>query len=90
MARNISEADAARWQRLADMFRTAEKALADAPLVLMDLGAPMDGGAYEALRRAEEALRGQAYMFTPQPEWTGGDSLDPANFRIRAPHIAGP
>ena len=29
-----------------------------------------------------------AYFFHPQPEWTGGDSMDPKNTITREPHVA--
>jgi hypothetical protein len=30
-----------------------------------------------------------SYFYHPQPEWTGGDSSDPANTKYREPHIVG-
>ncbi len=40
------------------------------------------------LADASQTIQGLIYMTHPQPEWTGGDSSDSANFVKRFPHIA--
>lgn len=38
---------------------------------------------------ALNSVSGLAYLLHPQPEWTGGDSSEPANHVLREPHLIG-
>ena len=88
MTRHIDKDTADKWSKCADLWRTASTALADIELILLLEFSHTDGKAIDAVNKAIDAVSGQAYMFTPQPEWIGGDSADPKNHKTRLPHIA--
>lgn len=89
MTRYLSKSEEKEWQELADLWRVATSAVEEIQLKLMlDMGIT-HGPAMNAVSAARDCLAGNAYMFTPQPEWTGGDSMLDENYKIRAPHIMG-
>jgi len=88
MSRHITPAKADQWSVIANKLRQASELLGECHVLLAcDLGIT-EGKPMEAVVKAEDAVSGLAYMFTPQSEWTGGDSSDPNNFKFRPPHIA--
>ncbi len=85
---HIDQSTADKWQKIADLLKTAKEAVDEASASLMiDLGIT-GGAASTAVHEAQDALSGQSYMFTPQSEWMGGDSTLFTNFKWRKPHIA--
>lgn len=79
---HIDRKTADKWQKIATLFRTASDAMGQAELILkLELNIT-EGRAVQEVERAIEALGGNAYMFTPQSEWTDGE-----NFKTRPPHI---
>ena len=84
---HIDEKTADKWQKIASLLKTAKKAVDEAAsILLLELGVA-EGAATTTIREAQDALAGQSYMFTPQSEWTGGDSMLSENFKWRKPHI---
>ncbi len=86
MKNYIDSEMADKWRSIADKWKQANCLLLDIRLELLrDIGV-RSGPAIETVNRAirETAL---SYEYTPQSEWTGGDSLDPNNFKYRFPHI---
>ena len=74
------------WRECADKLRQASSLLDDVDLTLcLELDAPSN--AVDRLRTAIDTLSGLPYLFTPQTQWTGGDSSDPSNFKTVPPHI---
>jgi len=85
----IDDTTADKWQRLATLWREANSNLEQIRLELLTELHITEGKPLEVVEEALNATNGQAYMFTPQSEWTGGDSSDPKNFKFRQPHIMG-
>jgi len=87
--KHIDTETADKWHKCAELWKTASDALHQIELILLlDLNM-LENPASDAVRKAIDAVEGQAYMFTPQPEWVGGDSSDPKNYKFRPPHIVG-
>ena len=84
---HITTEQADSWHRIATMFRTATESLEQARLELLTQLEVTEGRPLQEIERGLNALSGNAYMFTPQSEWLGGDSSDPKNFKFRPPHI---
>lgn len=86
--RTITPKTAANWSQIANCLRQASDLIDKAHLtLLLELGVT-DGPPLEKIVGLTEEIAGLAYMFTPQAEWTGGDSSDPKNFKHTLPHIA--
>jgi hypothetical protein len=85
--REMNEHETKLWQSCANSWKDASIALENVRMILM-LQLEETGKPLEILEKAIDAVNGQAYMFTPQTEWTGGDPTDPKNFKINPPHIA--
>ena len=86
--RTITPKTADHWSRIATCLRQASELIDKAHLTLVMELAVLDGKPLETIERLTEEISGLAYMFTPQTEWTGGDSSDPKNFKHALPHIA--
>lgn len=86
-AERIDTATADQWHRLSNLWREASERLEQIRLELLTELNITEGRAVEEIEGALEAVQGNAYMFAPQSEWTGGDSSDPNNFKWNAPHI---
>jgi len=81
------------WKELESLAGAANEAVKALQhrlvMMAMDLG---DDERHFLMDLADQVSEGEipsAYMLHPQPEWLGGDSMDPANFRHREPHIVG-
>ncbi|CAB4162736.1 hypothetical protein UFOVP785_100 [uncultured Caudovirales phage] len=86
--RYITPEQSAQWQELADKLQAMSK-LADECYMLLVLDMDIRGGKpLERIQAIQELVGGESYMFTPQTEWTGGDSAKPENFKDRLPHVA--
>lgn len=84
----IPKETADEWANIANLLSEASRLIEEAhTTLLLDLNIT-DGKPLEAIDKARDALSGLSYMFTPQTEWTGGDSSDPKNFKFNLPHIA--
>ena len=80
---HIDKNTADKWQKIATRLgQIAELASECELILLMELDARPPQHALQVLEDIQEAVNGQAYMFTPQSEWIGGD-----NFKVRQPHI---
>lgn len=88
MAERIPDEQAQHWAEIASNLRQISELIGQCQLVLLLKLNITEGKALEALNAIEQAVSGQSYMFTPQTEWTGGDSADPKNFKPTLPHIA--
>ena len=89
MSRYISDEERAVWD---DLSKDLERAYSIVSAIHYKAITELEHGSSHRARKrlgeAKEALSGLSYLFKPQPEWTGGDSEDPANFKMRAPHIS--
>ncbi|MAG28102.1 hypothetical protein CMI47_21460 [Candidatus Pacearchaeota archaeon] len=85
--RHIDTETAEKWQRLATLWREAHERLEMIRLELLTELHVTEGRALQEIGMALDATSGNAYMFTPQSEWTGGDSSQAENFKWRAPHV---
>lgn len=85
----INEITAAQYRKLSALAAEIESKLEGMVVELVQADIPEDAKLRTLawINRAD-TFRGLSYFLTPQPEWTGGDSSDPANFKLRAPHIA--
>lgn len=85
---HINEITAEQFRKLAAIAREAEEKVQELLVSAVRADIPEDAKmkVLDWIKRAE-TFRGLSYFLTPQPEWTGGDSSDPKNFKIRAPHI---
>lgn len=85
---HINEITAEQYRKLSTLAAEVESKLQELFLATVQSDIPADAQmrVLKWLERAE-TFRGLSYMLTPQPEWTGGDSQDPKNFKLRAPHI---
>lgn len=87
MRTRINGQTADQWAKCAALWRIATQALDDMEvLLLLEMG-QTDGKPMDVLSKAIDSVSGNSYMFTPQPEWTGGDSADPKNTVYVEPHI---
>ena len=87
MSERIDEKTADKWQKIATLLKTAKEAVDEAAVALLVELNVTGGAAATAIHEAQDALAGHSYMFTPQSEWTGGDSMLPNNFKWCKPHI---
>lgn len=79
---HIDETQAKHWQTIAMKLRQASDLLSECQLTLMLHLNVTEGPANDRLNAVEHELNGLSYLFTPQSEWTGGES-----FKIRPPHV---
>lgn len=87
MRTRIDEQTADQWAECAKLWKTAEQALSDLEALMhLNMG-QISGKPIEAVNKAIECVHGNAYMFTPQSEWVGGDESDPRNTVYVEPHI---
>ena len=83
------DTDAAdRWLHCSNLLREASERIAEVRNTLMLKLFVVEGPPMEVIEAVEAAISGQACMFAPQSEWTGGDSAIASNFKWRKPHIA--
>jgi len=86
-----------QWQRLEHLAKVASEAVNNLEhqflMIACDhhyAGSPEGNLMVELAARhsgpAVDALAGLTYFLHPQPEWTGGPSDDPKNFKLREPH----
>jgi hypothetical protein len=89
MSKHITTEQAAEYRRLAVLADKVNKALDELSLATLQAEIPqaVKANIFDWIARAE-TFRGLPYFLTPQSEWLGGDSSDPKNFAINAPHIA--
>ena len=88
MAERIPNETAALWSQLATNLNQISKLAEDCRLIVLLQLNLTDGPALKAVEEIIDAASGQGYMFTPQTEWTGGDSSNPKNFKPTLHHIA--
>ena len=86
MAERIDKQTEAQWTNAAQLIREAKASLEGARVVLVIM--ERSGKALDRLDGALNACNGLSYLFTPQYEWIGGDSLDDKNHVATLPHIA--
>ena len=86
MAERIDKQTEARWTNAAQLIREAKTSLESARVALVIM--ERSGKALDRLDDVLDACNGLAYLFTPQREWIGGDSLDDRNHIATLPHIA--
>jgi hypothetical protein len=87
MSKHIDNETAEKWSRAAALWRQAKADIEAVRVILLSELDQTDGKAVKVTETALDALNGQAYMFTPQTEWMGGDSMLDKNFKFRKPHI---
>lgn len=88
MSKEIDEKQYKAWFAIASKLDKISVLIHDCEAILMlELGI-VEGKAFERIKDIIEAAGGQGYMFHPQIEWTGGDSMDGRNFIPTLPHIA--
>lgn len=86
----------AQWRDLESKASAAGKALDDLKFALLQEAMHCERHADSDLRdkllaeskKLQDAMILPAYFYHCQPEWTGGDSSDPANHKLVEPHIA--
>lgn len=88
MGIRIEQTEVDNWLKCSKLWKLAEDTLATIEQTLLLEMHQTDGKAVEAIDKAMEAVNGNAYMFTPQTEWIGGDSGDENNHVATLPHIA--
>jgi hypothetical protein len=88
MAERIDDKQAEHWSDIASKLRQISELIGQCQLTMLLKLHITEGKALQAIDNIAEAANGQAYMFTPQTEWTGGDSSNPKNFKPTLPHIA--
>lgn len=85
-----------QWRQINAAISQAEAALKAADDIIVDtaLTHSREGNEAECLLLLDLSRKindggpgGWGYMTHPQSEWTGGDSMDPANFTLREPNI---
>ena len=87
MAQRIDKETENNWRDIAGLIKKAHAALENARrILLLDMGET--GRPLDRINNAIESVQGEAYMFTPQTEWLGGDSLDDSNHVATLPYIA--
>lgn len=84
---HIDKVESDTWSANAAKLKQASKLLAQVQVSMFLDFKGKHTKAIDRISKAEEATSGLAYLFTPQTEWTGGDSMDPKNFKVRSPHI---
>jgi hypothetical protein len=84
----ISESEANEYRRLSALAASIESQLEELAVAAVKSNIPDTSkiAILDWIKRAE-TFRGLSYFLTPQTEWTGGDSQNPENFKLRAPHI---
>lgn len=93
---SASSLSRAEWDSLEHKAKTACEAISDLQFALLQAASESNSKGDSELceRLILEANRIRDLQFLPayfyhcQPEWTGGDSLNPANTVLREPHIA--
>ena len=88
MSKEIDEKQYKSWSIIAGKLRQISELIGDCEVILMLDLKIVEGKAFERIQDIIEAVNGQAYMFSPQSLWTGGDSMDGRNFIPTLPHIA--
>jgi hypothetical protein len=88
MNSKLSVSQAEHWSGVAKKLQQVSALIEECRLDLLLKLNITEGRPLEAIDRIADAVNGQSYMFTPQTEWTGGDSSDPKNFKVNLPHIA--
>lgn len=99
-ARPVSPLSLAQWKRLELLANIAQKSATELSHALLMQASELnrnDGDAetidrlMALAKRVEDARQSMplVYDLHCQPEWTGGDSSDPANHVLREPHLMG-
>lgn len=88
MNKRISEDQAAEYEGLERAARAITEAVSNFVVAVAEADVPEEVKV-KCLEIADGLdTFGLAYRLHPQSEWTGGDSSDPKNTVINAPHIA--
>lgn len=88
----LSQAD---WKLLEDSASKLDNAMNEFSFNLLMVAAKLDDSDPLKLKLIDQAEKlpdigsNHPYFYHCQPEWTGGDSMDPKNFKLREPHVAG-
>lgn len=87
--KHITQVKADQYRYLATLAKNIESAISELVVATAKADIPelAKVNILNWIDRAE-TFRGLSYFLTPQTEWTGGDSSNPKNFRVNAPHIA--
>jgi hypothetical protein len=88
MAERIAPETAAKWSQVAAKLKQISELACECRMILMLELEIVDGKPMKIIETIEDSASGQSYMFTPQTEWTGGDSSNPKNFKETLPHVA--
>lgn len=89
MSRYISTEERKTWDGMSEDLERAYSLVSAAHFkAITELDHECSKNARNRIGHAKEVLSGLSYLCKPQSEWTGGDSEDPANFKVRAPHIS--
>ena len=83
----INNEQSEHWRRCSTLLRQASDNLDQVQCILLLELNQSDTTASRSIDATIEKISGLAYMFAPQPEWTDGDSSDPANTKMRQPRI---
>lgn len=92
-----STLSAAQWQDLESKARAMHQAMTALTISLTEAAMHCHHNEDSALcdklldesNKIHNAMLLGPYHYHCQPEWTGGDSSDPANHKLVEPHIAG-
>lgn len=95
--RPTSPLSAQQWQTLETLAANARKAIDEFWFAcMMNAGDTSDSelqsklmDTAERAKAASDSISSLPYMLHCQPEWTGGDSSDAANFVLREPNVMG-
>jgi hypothetical protein len=82
-----------QWLELEAKVKAIGTAVSDLEMYLLDMLWKHQNNATEAIFIKDFLERLDSIPFLPdchpQSEWTGGDSSDPKNYKLREPHAAG-
>lgn len=85
--RELGKIESEQWALISSKLAQASALLSECQVILHCNIQISSGKPADKLDEAIDALSGLSYLFMPQPEWIGGDSSNPKNFKMRPPHI---
>ena len=88
MSKMIDEKQAKYWGIISGKLEKMSSLIHECELILMLDLKITEGKPFDKIKDIIYAVSGQAYMFMPQSQWTGGNSLEGKNFSETLPHIA--